>query len=164
MYTYKEVVPKKKRHEDALAAVLVALGHAVEWRMRSIVVDGEDLSAGFDCERPGRWRFTAPYNGKVRFKLGNFGHVKQYPEPKAGHDFAKLAADVLAYRERKLQERERDRKWSEKVMVVEAVARRLNEGLSERLFSVSNGELHFNADLTQEQAEAFAELARKLGL
>lgn len=97
------VIERRSAARSAIGLALAALGHEWEDRAthsgpeRDVVVDGvaiylviaEDIKNSDWLRRSG--------NGRLRLKFGDYGEVRQFPEPKRGFDTRHIAAEISAY-------------------------------------------------------------------
>jgi len=97
----KRAASKAKRSHirEALKAAMKAAelewdGHQVNGQFLDISID-EDTKGGMT------WSMYHRGTGKFRIKVGSYGEVKQFPEPKKGFDYEKITKHITARLQRR---------------------------------------------------------------
>ena len=167
--------------KKAVAAGLRAAGLTVEadettGNIKSIDGVGYGL-VEFSCEAPG-YR----YNGKVYASVGGYGHKTRFPEGKNGVSVEKVVDAIVQLIGQKARNAQAEQELANRVAAAKDMALRINIGAGveahrpladERPYfrgvhaeanSYGGLTVELPKNLTVEQASAFVELARKLGL
>jgi hypothetical protein len=140
---------------EELCSHLTRLGHAVASLGDNVDGVYTHLTIREERRRNGGWRSVG--SGRLRVTFGVYGSLQQFPEPKVGFDYAKLAEEISAFVKDQLKRDELNKAREARYEAALTAARRLNA--EPRHPSASIGvdrynhlKLEINCNLSEEQA------------
>lgn len=128
----KESLKKQQEVTSKLIEALKEKGY--EWSNCSI--NGIYFPIEVSSDRTG-YGWGKVYTGKVRIKVGNWGEIKQFPEPKAGFDISKIVSYIIE--QVKLEEKKiaKERELSQKKEKAQQVANTINRSIPGTAFGLN---------------------------
>ena len=143
---------------EEIKAAVVALGHTLDPKDGLLRVDG--VYTDFQCSPDYHRGWSCYPTGRLRIKVGGYGRVTQFPEPKTGFNAEKIAAEIHHIVEGGKAKAKREGEARERKANNDVIAKRLREefGLEEYAGPIqvdyTTGEMKLKVQMTIDEDEA----------